>query len=167
MKKKVLALLLVAAMAMGMLVGCSNDGDNNNDTSNNQPAASNNAGADNNAGGDSADANNAGTSDLEVLTQFGDLSADDAEYDPNTSYDKYTVIDYYIEDADATVRATVSAKADDSEYYLEYSFYGDDQLVICDHDGNVSEDKTGFMAGTTPDMIQYIQANAVWSAIPQ
>lgn len=29
---------------------------------------------------------------LEVLTEFGDLTADDADYEPNPDYDKYTVI---------------------------------------------------------------------------
>ena len=41
--------------------------------------------------------------DLEVLTEFGDLTIDDAEYDPNPDYDMWTVIEYYIEGADATV----------------------------------------------------------------
>ena len=49
---------------------------------------------------------------LEVLTEFGDLTADDADYEPNPDYDKYTVIEYYIEAADATVIITCSAKAD-------------------------------------------------------
>ena len=103
---------------------------------------------------------------LEVLTEFGDLTADDAEYDPNPDYDKWTLIEYYIESADATVIITCSAKIDDSEFSLEYSFYGDDQLVICDAEGNVSYDKTGFMGNDTPDMVAYILENAIWSAIP-
>ncbi len=103
--------------------------------------------------------------ELEVLTEFGDLTIDDAEYDPNPDYDKWTLIEYYIESADATVIITCSAKADDSELNLEYSFYGDDQQVICDAEGNVSFDKTGFMGNDTPDMVAYILENAVWSAI--
>ena len=105
--------------------------------------------------------------ELEVLTEFGDLTIDDAEYDPNPDYDKWTVIEYYIENADATVIITCSAKADDSEFNMEYSFYGDDQQVVCDAEGNISFDKTGFMANDTPDMIAYIIENAVWSAMPE
>ena len=105
--------------------------------------------------------------ELEVLTEFGDLTIDDAEYDPNPDYDKWTVIEYYIENADATVIITCSAKADDSEFNMEFSFYGDDQQVVCDAEGNISFDKTGFMANDTPDMIAYIIENAVWSAMPE
>ena len=102
---------------------------------------------------------------LEVLTEFGDLTIDDAEYDPNPDYDMWTVIEYYIEGADATVIITCSAMEDFSELNLEYSFYGDDQQVICDGEGNVSFDKTGFMANDTPDMVAYIIENAVWADI--
>ena len=94
---------------------------------------------------------------LEVLTEFGDLTADDADYEPNPDYDKYTVIEYYIEAADATVIITCSAKADDSEFNLEYSFYGDDQQVIwqvVDGEGKVTFDKTGFMGGDAPDNVR-------------
>ena len=31
--------------------------------------------------------------ELEVLTEFGDLTIDDAEYDPNPDYDMWTVIE--------------------------------------------------------------------------
>lgn len=102
-------------------------------------------------------------------TEFGDLTADDADYEPNPDYDKYTVIEYYIEASDATVIITCSAKADDSEFNLEYSFYGDDQQVIwqvVDGEGKVAFDKTGFMGGDAPDMIAYILENAtVWADI--
>ena len=78
---------------------------------------------------------------------FGDLTADDAEYDPDPAYEKYTVLEYYIENADATVVVTCSAKLDNSEFSMEYSFYGDDQKVVCNAAGEVSYDKTGFMGG--------------------
>lgn len=96
---------------------------------------------------------------------FGDMTSEDAEYDPNPDYDKYTVIEYYIEGADATVLATVSAKADESEFCMEFSFYGDDQKVVCNKEGEVSEDKTGFMTGDAPAMIAFVLENAVWAEI--
>ena len=103
--------------------------------------------------------------ELEVLEEFGELTLDDMEYDPNPDYDMFTLMEYYIESADATVIVTCSAKADDSEFNMEYSFYGDDQQVVCDAEGNVSFDKTGFMANDTPDMVAYIIENAVWADI--
>ena len=101
----------------------------------------------------------------ENVISFGDLTSADAEYEPAEGYDKWTVVEYYIENADATVIITCSAKADDSEFNLEYSFYGDDQQVICDKEGKVSFDKTGFMGNDTPAMIAYILENAVWADI--
>ena len=108
----------------------------------------------------------AATAFAEALPFFGELTAEDAEYDPNPDYDKYTVIEYYIEGADATVIATVSGKIDNSEFCLEFSFYGDDQKVICNREGEVSFDKTGFMAGDTPAMMAYAMENGIWFAIP-
>ena len=43
----------------------------------------------------------------------------------------------------------------------ETGFYGDDQMVICDQDGNVLSDKTGFMGGDAPMILAYIQERAI------
>ena len=107
----------------------------------------------------------ASVSALAEAISFGDLTSDDAEYDPNPDYDKWTVIEYYIEGADATVVITCSAKEDDSEYYMEFSFYGDDQLVVISADDTVTEDKTGFITGDAPAIRAYIAENAVWAPI--
>ena len=104
--------------------------------------------------------------ELEVLEEFGELTLDDMEYDPNPDYDMFTLMEYYIESADATVIVTCSAKADLSEFCMEYSFYGDDQKVICDAEGTVSFDKTGFMGNDTPAMIAAIIEADLWSAMP-
>ena len=103
--------------------------------------------------------------ELEVLEEFGELTLDDMEYDPNPDYDMFTLMEYYIESADATVIVTCSAKADLSEFCMEYSFYGDDQKVICDAEGTVSFDKTGFMANDTPAMIAAILEADIWAPI--
>lgn len=154
MKTKFFSILLASSLVLTMFAGCSNK-DTQIATDQNIPTAS--VTADN-----SADK----PTDLEVLDQFGDLSASDAEYAPNANYDKYTLVEFYLEAADTDLLITCSAKADESEYCIEFSFYGDDQLVICDNEGNVSKDKTGFMADDTPTIIAYIKENAVWSAIP-
>lgn len=152
MRKRVLVVLMVLSMMMLILSGC---GANADATTPADTAST------------SDQAAPADDQSLEVLDQIGDFAASDAEYAPNPEYDKYTLIEYYIEDADATVFVTCSAKADESEYYMEYSFYGDDQEVICDHDGKVSFDKTGFMEGPTPGIVKAIQDQNIWSAIPQ
>ena len=57
-----------------------------------------------------------------------DLSTE-PEFDPNPDYDKWTVVEYTIEDIQADLVCTISAKEDDSEFYLECNFYGDDQMT--------------------------------------
>ena len=57
------------------------------------------------------------------------------EFEPNKDYDKYTVVEYTIEDIQADLVCTVSAKEDNSEFYLECNFYGDDQMVKATYDG--------------------------------
>ena len=104
--------------------------------------------------------------DLEVLEKFGDLTLDDMEYAPNPDYDMFTLCEYYIESADADLIVTCSAKADLSEFCMEYSFYGDDQKVICDAEGVCSYDATGFMGNDTPAMLAAILEANLWSAMP-
>ena len=96
-----------------------------------------------------------------------DLPAE-AQFEPNKDYDKYTVVEYTIEDIQADLVCTVSAKEDNSEFYLECNFYGDDQMTRTTYDGKefkVEEDKTGFMAGDTPAILQKAIDQNVWVAI--
>ena len=44
-------------------------------------------------------------------------------------------MEYTIEDIQADLVCTVSAKEDNSEFYLECNFYGDDQMVKATYDG--------------------------------
>ncbi|MBC8613046.1 hypothetical protein H8739_04875 [Blautia faecis] len=96
-----------------------------------------------------------------------DLPAE-AQFEPNKDYDKYTVVEYTIEDIQADLVCTVSAKEDNSEFYLECNFYGDDQMTRTTYDGKefkVEEDKTGFMAGDTPAILQKAIDQNVWVAM--
>jgi len=109
-----------------------------------------------------------------------DAAADDAaaapagelptepEFDPNPDYDVYTVVEYTIEDIQADLVCTVSAKEDMSEFYLECNFYGDDQMTRTTYDGKeykIEEDKTGFMGGDTPAILDKAQEQNVWLPI--
>ena len=87
------------------------------------------------------------------------------EFEPNKDYDKYTVVEYTIEDIQADLVCTVSAKEDNSEFYMECNFYGDDQMVKATYDGKefkVEEDKTGFMGGDTPAILQKAIDQDLW-----
>ena len=87
------------------------------------------------------------------------------EFDPNEDYDMWTVVEYTIEDIQADLVCTVSAKADFSEFYLECNFYGDDQMTRTTYDGEtyeVLEDKTGFMGGDTPAVLDKAQEQDIW-----
>ena len=86
-------------------------------------------------------------------------------FDPNEDYDMWTVVEYTIEDIQADLVCTVSAKADFSEFYLECNFYGDDQMTRTTYDGEtyeVLEDKTGFMGGDTPAILDKAQEQDIW-----
>ena len=90
------------------------------------------------------------------------------EFDPNEEYDMYTVVEYTIEDIQADLVCTVSAKADFSEFYQECNFYGDDQMTRTTWDGEnyeVLEDKTGFMAGDTPAILDIAMEQNLWVKI--
>ena len=87
------------------------------------------------------------------------------QFDPNPDYDKWTVVEYTIEDIQADLVCTVSAKEDNSEFYLETNFYGDDQMTRTTYDGTeykVEEDKTGFMGGDTPAILDIAQEQDLW-----
>ncbi len=92
----------------------------------------------------------------------------EAEYEPNADYDKYTVFEYTIESAGATFPVTLSATNDESEFEIHCNFYGDEQLVVVEKDGDdfvVKEDKTGFMETDAPTICQTGIDNANWAAI--
>jgi hypothetical protein len=96
-----------------------------------------------------------------------DLSTE-PEFDPNPDYDKWTVVEYTIEDIQADLVCTVSRKADNSEFYLECNFYGDDQMTRTTYDGTnyeVLEDATGFMKGDTPAILDIAQEQNIWLPI--
>ena len=111
-------------------------------------------------GADDADAAEAADGEATAA----DLPAE-AQFEPNKDYDEYTVVEYTIEDIQADLVCTVSAKEDDSEFYLECNFYGDDQMTKTTYDGKeykVEEDKTGFMAGDTPAILDKALEQDLW-----
>ena len=87
------------------------------------------------------------------------------DFDPNPDYDKWTVVEYTIEDIAADLVCTISAKEDNSEFYLECNFYGDDQMTRTTYDGTTYEtveDKTGFMSGDTPAILDIAIEQDLW-----
>jgi len=93
---------------------------------------------------------------------------DDIEFDPNEEYDMWTIVEYTIEDIQADLVCTISAKEDFSEFYLECNFYGDDQMTRTTWDGEayeVLEDKTGFMKGDTPTILDLAKEQNIWVKI--
>ena len=109
--------------------------------------------------------------DEDAAAEGGFTEADlptEPEFDPNPDYDIYTVVEYTIEDIQADLVCTVSAKADFSEFYQECNFYGDDQMTRTTWDGEnyeVLEDTTGFMAGDTPAILDKAMEQGIWLPI--
>ena len=108
-----------------------------------------------------------------ALSAFALAELAEYEFDPNPEYDEYTVVEYTIEDIQADLVCTISRKADNSEFYLECNFYGDDQMTRTTWNGEnwdegsyeVLEDKTGFMAGDTPAILQIALEQDIWLPI--
>ena len=96
-----------------------------------------------------------------------DLPAE-PQFEPNKDYDEYTVVEYTIEDIQADLVCTVSTNKDHTEFYLECNFYGDDQMTKTTYDGKeytVEEDKTGFMKGDTPAILDKALEQNIWVPI--
>ena len=100
--------------------------------------------------------------------EAADVELPEYEFDPNPDYDEYTVVEYTIEDIQADLVCTISRKADNSEFYLECNFYGDDQMTRTTYDGTnyeIVEDKTGFMKGDTPAILDIALEQDIWLPI--
>ena len=90
------------------------------------------------------------------------------QFEANKDYDKWTVVEYTIEDIQADLVCTVSTNKDHTEFYLECNFYGDDQMTKTTYDGKeykVEEDKTGFMAVDTPAILDKAIEQNIWVPI--
>lgn len=91
----------------------------------------------------------------------------ESEFEPDSSYDYYTIIEYTVEGFDPMV-LMVCRNAAGTEYDIQCTFFGDPQHVVVEVDGDEMEvtlDKTGFMAGDAPDMVQAAIDNDAWAAI--
>lgn len=91
------------------------------------------------------------------------------EFEPNRDdYDKYTAIDYTIEDIGAEMVVTISSLEDESKMEILCNFFGDDQKAVAEKDGDgwkIVEDKTGFMETDTPIIIEKAQEQNIWLPI--
>ena len=116
-------------------------------------------------------ADDADTADAEATDGAAATAADlpaEAQFEPNKDYDEYTVVEYTIEDIQADLVCTVSTNKDHTEFYLECNFYGDDQMTKTTYDGKeytVEEDKTGFMKGDTPAILDKAIEQNIWVTI--
>ena len=90
------------------------------------------------------------------------------EFDPNEDYYKYTVVEYTIEDIQADLVCTISTNEAKDEFYLECNFYGDDQMTLTTLENGEyvnHADKTGFMAGDTPAILDIALEQDIWVPI--
>lgn len=71
----------------------------------------------------------------------------DLSYTLAEGYDKYQVVPFYIPPIDLTVPVFVSADKDETRFHMQFSMFGDEQLVVVEHrDGAlvVTADRNGF-----------------------
>lgn len=87
------------------------------------------------------------------------------EYLPNPEYDRYAMVEYMIEDIGAEFTATVSKKADDSEYEVHCMVENTEQVVVLDKDLAVVSDKTGNLGYDAPLIVQKAIDEDKWEDI--
>ena len=87
------------------------------------------------------------------------------EYDANSDYDKFAMVEYMVEDIGAEFTATVSAKEDDSEFEVHCSLDNVEQVVVLDKDYNIISDKTGNMSYDAPLIVQKAVDENNWQKI--
>ena len=153
MKKKVLGIVLATAMCASLMVGCGGSSESASNTDNKETTAE----------ATPATEEAAAEVDTAVIDELKEKYGADV-FEANADYDVYTVVEYTIENAGATFAATVSKKSDNSEYYIQCLFYGDEQVVKFDGE-KVTEDKTGFMETDTPFIVEAAEAQNVWVPI--
>ena len=157
MKKKVLVAVLAAGMVVTMFSGCGSSASNSGSAASETKTESTDTKEADDSAAEADEAEEAAGGDIDSLG----LKAD---FDPNPDYDEYTLVEYTIEDANATFVATVSRKSDKSQYEIHCNFYGDEQLVVV-KDGEVTEDKTGFMKTDSPMIVDAAEEQGVWAPI--
>ena len=150
MRKRLLTVLMATVMTVGLLAGCGSK-------STSEESAATESTETTEASSDTQEADASAFDDLKAT--YGD-----DVFEANAAYDEYTIIEYTIEDAGATFAATVSRKADKSEYYIQCMFYGDEQVVVVKN-GEVTEDKTGFMQTDGPLIVEAAESEGTWVAI--
>ena len=87
---------------------------------------------------------------------------------PNADYDEYTVVVFAAGEDQEDLICTVSRKADDSEFCLECSRNGEDQMARATWDGEkyeVVEDKTGAMTDDIPAILDIAVEQSIWLPI--
>ena len=90
------------------------------------------------------------------------------DYLPNEDYDKYTVVYFFLEDISADMYTMISAKEDDSEFYMEVFWFGVDDLAVATYDGenfDVTTDQSGFMTDLVPNIMALAFEQDMWKPI--
>ena len=134
MKKRILSVVLAATMAMATLTACGS--------------------------GSAKTAEVSAEAKAEAQAQLDSLGLK-KDFDPNTEYADYTLVDYEIADIGAQFVATVSRSSDGKKYEIHCNFYGDEQLSVYEN-GKVTQDKTGFMETDTPLIVEKAEEQGIW-----
>ena len=146
MKKRVMALLMAGVMLFAA-AGCSSSSSSSSDNS------------------ETTEETTEETAEEETAEEV--TFELESEFEPDSSYDYYTIIEYTIEGFDPLVLMVCKNSAG-TEYDIQCTFFDDPQHVVVSVDGDEMEvtlDKTGFMASDAPDMVQAAIDNDVWAAI--
>ena len=89
-------------------------------------------------------------------------------FTPINGYDEYTTVAYSVDGIDQELLCTISRKADNTDYYLECSLYGDNLMSRTHYSDavfNILESNSGIMRIITPNILAKAIKQDIWIAI--
>ena len=162
-RKTLVAAALAVGMSITLLSACSNTGTNsegNTEETLVQEAAET-------EGSNAASKEQVQAADMAGTSAAAAPGILEEQYQPNPDYDKYAMVDYLVEDIGAQFTATVSKKADDSEYEVHCMLDNVEQIVVLDKDHVIISDKTGSLEYDAPLIVQKAIDEDKWMDVNQ
>ena len=162
-RKTLVAAALAVGMSITLLSACSNTGTNsegNTEETLVQEAAET-------EGSNAASKEQVQAADMAGTSAAAAPGILEEQYQPNPDYDKYAMVDYLVEDIGAQFTATVSKKADDSEYEVHCMLDNVEQIVVLDKNLTVISDKTGNLEYDAPLIVQKAIDEDKWMDVNQ
>ena len=94
----------------------------------------------------------------------------DLEYEPNEEFDLYTFVIYELEDMGEDLAVTVSKNEGDTEYFLNFFFFGGDAEIYVNIDENgkyIVTNDSGFFQTDGPEVVKLAEEVGGWKPVSE